>query len=140
MDWFRPVNCTSDDSHAADGSALPLIVQNTKRRFNPERRIEAPPVSARRAPGRVPSEIEGRPELRPAEPLFRDAALVHTESATGTLAIAAVTSVPAWPAFAVVTRTSIRLHLQAIPITRRLLLARLSNRLVPPDCGIPART
>ena len=78
--------------------------------------------------------------MRRAMPLFDRASLIHTDLAMGISAFAAVTSVPAWPAFAVVTRTSIRLHLQAIPITRRLLLARLSNRLVPPDCGIPART
>ena len=76
----------------------------------------------------------------PCDPLSGVASLIHTECAIGVPAIAAVTSVPAWPAFAVVTRTSIRLHLQAIPITRRLLLARLSNRPMPPDCGIAART
>jgi len=90
MDWFRPVNRTSDDSLAADGSALPSIVQKAKKRFNPERRVEAPPVYARRARdhGRHAAWTRGckTPHgLRPTEPLFRDTALVHTESATGTL-------------------------------------------------------
>ena len=57
MDWFRPVKCKGDDSLAADGGALPWIVQKSTSGFNPERRVEAPPVSARRAPGHVPSDV-----------------------------------------------------------------------------------
>ena len=75
----------------------------------------------------------------PCDPLSGVASLIHTECAIGIPAIAAVTSVPAWPAFAVVTRTSICLRLQATRILRRLLLARLANRPVPPDCGLAAR-
>jgi hypothetical protein len=77
--------------------------------------------------------------MRRAMPLFDRASLIHTDHAMGISAFAAVTSVPAWPAFAVVTRTSICLRLQATRILRRLLLARLANRPVPPDCGLAAR-
>jgi len=77
--------------------------------------------------------------MRHAIPLSGVASLIHTECAIGIPAIAAVTSVPAWPALAVVTRTSICLRPQATRILRRLLLARLANRPVPPDCGLAAR-
>lgn len=77
--------------------------------------------------------------MRRAMPLFDRASFIHTVRAMGISAFAAVTSVPAWPAFAVVTRTSICLRLQATRILRRLLLARLANRPVPPDCGLAAR-
>ena len=77
--------------------------------------------------------------MRRAMFLFDRASLIHTDHAMGISAFAAVTSVPAWPAFAVVTRTSIGLRLQATRILRRLLLARLANRPVPPDCGLAAR-
>jgi len=56
MDWFRPVKCAGDDSLAAGCIALPRIVQKSINGFNPERRVEAPPVSARRAPGHVPRD------------------------------------------------------------------------------------
>jgi len=78
--------------------------------------------------------------MRRAMPLFDRASLIHTDLRPSAGPHREEVPIAQAMAFAVVTRTSIRLHLQAIPITRRLLLARLSNRLVPPDCGIPART
>lgn len=51
--------------------------------------------------------------MRRAMPLLDRASLIHTDRAMGISAIAAVTSVPAWQAFAVVTSTSICLRPQA---------------------------
>lgn len=59
--------------------------------------------------------------MRRAMPLFDRASLIHTDLAMGISAFAAVTSVPAWPAFAVVTRTSICLLPQATRILHRRL-------------------
>ena len=64
--------------------------------------------------------------MRRAMPLFDGASLIHTDHAFGISAFAAVTSVPAWPAFAVVTRTRIRRRLPATRILFRLLLALLA--------------
>lgn len=73
--------------------------------------------------------------MRRAMPLFGRASLIHTDRAMGISAFAAVTSVPAWPAFAVVTRTSICLRLQATRILRRQLPAQLTTQRVPPSGG-----
>lgn len=59
--------------------------------------------------------------MRRAMPLFGRASLIHTDHAMGISAFAAVTSVPAWPAFAVVTRTSICLRLKATRSLHRRL-------------------
>ena len=59
--------------------------------------------------------------MRRAMPLFDRASLIHTDHAMGISAFAAVTSVPARPAFAVVTRTSIGLRPQATRILHRRL-------------------
>ena len=69
--------------------------------------------------------------MRRAMPLFDDASLLHTDRAMGVSAFAAVNSVPAWPAFAVVTRTSICLRPQATCIIRRPLPAQQTTQLVP---------
>jgi hypothetical protein len=79
--------------------------------------------------------LEGQMSMRRALPLFSSASLIHTGAAIGISAIAAVTSVPAWPALAVVTSTSIRLHLQAISILRRQLPAEQKTRPGPPNGG-----
>lgn len=63
--------------------------------------------------------------MRRAMPLFDRASLIHTDHAMGISAFAAVTSVPAWPAFAVVTRTSICLRPQVVRILRRRLSSLL---------------
>ncbi len=70
--------------------------------------------------------------MRRGMPLFDSASLIHTALATGSSALAAVTSVPAWPAFAVVTRTSICLHPQATRILCRNLPAQLTTQCLPP--------
>jgi hypothetical protein len=74
-------------------------------------------------------------DMRRAMPLFGRASLIHTDRAMGISAFAAVTSVPAWPAFAVVTRTSICLRPQATLILRRHLPAQLTTQRVPPSGG-----
>ena len=74
--------------------------------------------------------------MRHAIPLSGVASLIHTDRAFGAFAIAAVTSVPAWPAFAVVTRTSICLRLQATRILRRQLPAQQTTRCLPPSGGV----
>ena len=73
--------------------------------------------------------------MRHAIPLSGVASLIHTDHAMGISAFAAVTSVPAWPAFAVVTRTSICLRLQATRIRRRQLPAQQTTQRVPPSGG-----
>ena len=73
--------------------------------------------------------------MRRAMPLFGRASLIHTDRAMGISAFAAVTSVPAWPAFAVVTRTSICLRLQATRILRRQLPAQQTTQRLPPSGG-----
>jgi hypothetical protein len=73
--------------------------------------------------------------MRRAMPLFGRASLIHTDHAMGISAFAAVTSVPAWPAFAVVTRTSICLRPQATRILRRQLPAQQTTQRPPPSGG-----
>ena len=78
----------------------------------------SPPDFGRRA-GKVtdpPLQVRGGRVTdghAPCDAPFDRASLIHTDHAMGISAFAAVTSVPAWPAFAVVTRTSICLRLQA---------------------------
>ena len=71
----------------------------------------------------------------PCDPLSGVASLIHTECAIGIPAIAAVTSVPAWPALAVVTRTSICLRPQATRILRRQLPAQQTTQRLPHSGG-----